>query len=88
MSVAVLTGVIRGKTIELEQEPDLPDGQRVSVRLDPQELPSTGAGSSRAAASLEPMDLSESDASAIERALASGSARPRIKVAPLPQYEG
>ncbi|HZW30177.1 MAG TPA: DUF433 domain-containing protein [Isosphaeraceae bacterium] len=30
-----LKGVVRGKTIELEREPDLPDGQAVTVRLEP-----------------------------------------------------
>jgi uncharacterized protein (DUF433 family) len=39
MSIAVLKGVIHGKTIELEQEPELPDGQRVSVQLEPDEPP-------------------------------------------------
>ena len=39
MSVTLLTGVIRGKTIELEQEPELPDGQRVSVQVEPDEPP-------------------------------------------------
>jgi len=28
-------GVVRGKTIELEQEPGLPDGQEVSVTVQP-----------------------------------------------------
>jgi len=39
MSIAILKGVIRGKTIELEQEPELPDGQRVSVQVEPDEPP-------------------------------------------------
>ncbi len=39
MSIAILKGVIHGKTIELEQEPELPDGQRVSVQLEPDEPP-------------------------------------------------
>ena len=39
MSIAVLKGVIRGKTIELEQEPELPDGQRVSVQVESDEPP-------------------------------------------------
>ncbi len=39
MSVTVLTGVIRGRTIELEQKPELPDGQRVSVQVEPEEPP-------------------------------------------------
>lgn len=39
MSIAVLTGVIHGKTIELDAEPELPDGQRVSVRVEPEEPP-------------------------------------------------
>jgi hypothetical protein len=34
-SESVLRGVIRGKTIELEQEPGLPDGQSVSVTVQP-----------------------------------------------------
>lgn len=44
--------------------------------------------SSRAAASMQPMELSEADALAIEQSFASGSARPRIKIAPLPPYQG
>jgi len=32
---AVLRGVIHGKTIELDQEPGLPDGQSVSVTVQP-----------------------------------------------------
>jgi len=39
MSIAILKGVIHGKTIELDQEPELPDGQRVSVRVEPEEPP-------------------------------------------------
>jgi hypothetical protein len=35
MSSIVLKGVIHGKTIELEQEPGLPEGQAVSVQLQP-----------------------------------------------------
>jgi hypothetical protein len=34
-SQATLKGVIRGKTIELEQEPGLPDGQSVAVTVQP-----------------------------------------------------
>lgn len=29
----ILKGIVRGKTIELEKEPGLPDGQRVSVTV-------------------------------------------------------
>ena len=32
---AILIGVIHGKTIELEQEPGLPDGQTVAVTVQP-----------------------------------------------------
>ena len=39
MSIAVLTGVVHGRTIELDQEPQLPDGQRVSVQVQPEEGP-------------------------------------------------
>ena len=39
MSRTVLKGVIHGKTIELEQESELPDGQRVSVHVEPEESP-------------------------------------------------
>jgi hypothetical protein len=34
---AVLKGIVHGKTIELEQEPGLPDGQEVSVVVHPLE---------------------------------------------------
>jgi hypothetical protein len=43
---------------------------------------------SRAAASMQSMDLSEADANVIKQALATGSSRPRIKIAVLPQYQG
>jgi len=33
----VLKGVVRGKTIELEQAPNLPDGQKVTVVVEPTE---------------------------------------------------
>jgi uncharacterized protein (DUF433 family) len=39
MSGTLLKGVIHGRTIELEQEPELPDGQRVSVQVQPEEPP-------------------------------------------------
>jgi hypothetical protein len=32
---AVLKGVVHGRTIELEQEPGLPDGQSVTVTVQP-----------------------------------------------------
>jgi hypothetical protein len=35
----VLKGIIRGKTIELEAEPGLPDGQEVSVTVAPATAP-------------------------------------------------
>ena len=37
MSGTLLRGVIHGRTIELEQEPELPDGQRVSIQVQPEE---------------------------------------------------
>jgi hypothetical protein len=49
----------------------------------PQERASTRAG-----ASLEPMDLSEADARAIHEAMAAGSARPKVRIAKLSQHEG
>jgi hypothetical protein len=36
-SATVLKGIVHGKTIELEQEPGLPDGQEVSVVVQPLE---------------------------------------------------
>lgn len=39
MSIAVLRGVVHGRTIELEKEPELPDGQRVSVQLQAEQVP-------------------------------------------------
>jgi uncharacterized protein (DUF433 family) len=33
--VAIISGVIRGSTIELERAPELPDGQRVAVEVRP-----------------------------------------------------
>jgi hypothetical protein len=43
---------------------------------------------SRAAASMQPMDLSRAEALVVQQALTSGSARPRIKIAPLPEFRG
>jgi len=43
---------------------------------------------SRAAASMQPMDLSESQASAMQQVLRSGLARPKIKTTSLPEYKG
>jgi hypothetical protein len=43
---------------------------------------------SRAAASMQPMDLSEAESSSMQQALASGAARPKIRIAPLPEYRG
>ena len=34
-SSSILRGVIHGKTIELEAEPGLPDGQQVTVTVEP-----------------------------------------------------
>ncbi len=39
---AVSRGIIRGNTIELEQEPGLPDGQEVTVRIQPVLPPGEG----------------------------------------------
>ena len=38
-SISPIWGIIHGKTIELEQELGLPDGQRVSVQVQPEEPP-------------------------------------------------
>ena len=38
----ILNGVVRGKVVELEQEPGLPDGQRVAVTLTPSLPPGEG----------------------------------------------
>ena len=35
MSQTVLAGVVHGKTVELEQESGIPDGQSVKVTLEP-----------------------------------------------------
>jgi uncharacterized protein (DUF433 family) len=35
LSIAVLKGVIHGKTIELDERPELPDGERVNVQVEP-----------------------------------------------------
>src|SRR5438105_4597354 len=39
MSNPSIKGIIHGKTIELEREPGLPDGQEVSVEIHPVEEP-------------------------------------------------
>jgi hypothetical protein len=41
-SINILKGTVHGKTIELEQEPGLPEGQKVSVTL--LAAPSAGEG--------------------------------------------
>ncbi len=46
------------------------------------------AGLSRGAASLQPMTLSTEDAVLMQEAWEQGLARPKIAIAPLPQYEG
>ncbi|MGO8745395.1 MAG: hypothetical protein ACLQNE_05345 [Thermoguttaceae bacterium] len=46
------------------------------------------AGQSRGALSLEPMALSAEDAAFMDEAWRAGLARPKINIAPLPQYEG
>jgi hypothetical protein len=35
MTKTVLNGVIHGRTIELDAEPGIPDGQRISVTVEP-----------------------------------------------------
>jgi len=40
----VLRGVVHGKTIELEQAPNLPDGQQVTVVVQPSEESKQPAG--------------------------------------------
>lgn len=37
--MATITGVIHGRTIELEREPGLPDGQRITVEVRPLDEP-------------------------------------------------
>lgn len=39
MSATILKGVIHGRTIELDREPELPDGQAVSIQVQPEEAP-------------------------------------------------
>jgi hypothetical protein len=46
------------------------------------------ASQSRGAASLQPMILSAEDAALMQDAWEKGLARPKISIAPLPQYEG
>lgn len=45
-AVNILKGTVRGKTIELDREPGLPEGQAVSVSLFP--TPPAGEGMRRA----------------------------------------
>jgi hypothetical protein len=42
--MATIPGVIHGKTIELEREPGLPDGQRIAVELRPLDNPLAKGG--------------------------------------------
>jgi hypothetical protein len=44
----LLRGIMHGRTIELESEPGLPDGQLVTVVVQPEEAPSPNASLSRA----------------------------------------
>jgi plasmid stability protein len=46
------------------------------------------ARQSRGALSLQPMVLSAEDAAILDQAWQGGLARPKIAIAPLPQYEG
>ena len=41
-----------------------------------------------AAASLQPMDLSDAEAASLQEAIQCGAARPKIRVARLPEYQG
>jgi len=54
---AELRGIIHGKTIELDREPGLPDGQAVTVQIQP--APSPGEGLRQAFGSWA--DISEED---------------------------
>jgi hypothetical protein len=62
--------------------------QRFLAASPSENVPDTQAAvTSRAAASMLPMDLSEAEATSLQDALSSGAARPKIKIAPLPEYQ-
>ncbi len=52
MTSTVFKGVVHGKTIELDQEPGLPDGQTVTVSVQPLVSPATSPTSPEAQAAL------------------------------------
>ena len=56
---AVLRGVIHGRTVELEVAPELPDGQIVSVTLDPVLSPEEGIRRSAGAWAEDAEELDE-----------------------------
>lgn len=62
--------------------------QSFARQLPENAMPGLERAGSRAAASMQPMDLSEAQALSLQQALASGAARPKIRIAPLPEYEG
>ena len=67
--------------------------ERFLRRSSTKQLPEVAAAGqetagSRAAASMQPMDLSEAQALSLQQTLASGAARPKIRIAPLPEYKG
>jgi hypothetical protein len=49
IETTLFKGVVRGKTIELDHEPGLPDGQQVMVRVQPSVDASPGEGIRRSA---------------------------------------
>ena len=52
--MATIHGVIHGKTIELETEPGLPEGQRIAVELRPLDEPPTWLGRFEVDAAVKP----------------------------------
>jgi hypothetical protein len=73
-------------TLDVLQERFL--GQSFAKQLSEDAAAGQEMPGSRAAASMQPMDLSEAQALSLQQALASGAARPKIRIAPLPEYEG
>ena len=64
-----LRGIIRGKTIELIDEPRLPDGQEVSVTLEPLSAPTSPTSAEALAALCRAAEAWADDAEELDRYL-------------------
>ena len=80
LSILTYKGIVRGKTIELEQQLPFPEGQAVSVSVEPlEEKPQLDVRAVIRQIMHEPPHLSSEDVDELERAIEEGK---------LPVYQG